>query len=101
CGLAISAPQFEFAKRCEVERIGGKAFSVRNGEYLLQAPIWPFVLSDGDGPVQRNDRRRAYRHQRIVESDDCLPVRVLHPRSTSVNGCNRRLPLIFGKGGPG
>ena len=61
------AVKFEFAQRGVEERVGGEAIAVGDGANLFEPTLGPFVLRDGDGAVQGNDRRRAYRHQRVVK----------------------------------
>ena len=61
------AVKFELAERGMVERVGGEAIVVGDGANLFEPAFGAFVLRDGDGAVQRNDRGRTYPHQRVVK----------------------------------
>ena len=61
------AVKFELAQRGMEERVGGEAIAVGDGANLFEPAFGAFVLRDGDGAVQRNDRGRTYRHQRVVK----------------------------------
>ena len=61
------AVKFELAERGVEERVGGEAIAAGDGANLFEPAFGAFVLRDGDGAVQRNDRGRTYRHQRVVK----------------------------------
>src|SRR5262249_51058046 len=61
------AAQLELAERREVERIGGEAIAVGDRADRFEPALGTLVLRDGDGAVERDDRGRTNRHQRVVE----------------------------------
>ena len=65
--LVPPAAKFELAKRRMVERIGGEPIAVGDSANLFEPAFGAFVLRDGDGAVEGNDRGRTYRHQRVVK----------------------------------
>src|SRR5215467_2834250 len=75
-GLAAPASKLELAKRCEVERIGGEPADVTNRADLFEPAVGTFVLRDRDGAVERDNRGRMDRHQRVVECNDAFPIRI-------------------------
>ena len=83
--VIAAAAEFEFAERRMVERVGGEAIAVDDGANLFEPALGTFVLRDGDGAVQRNDRGRAYRHQRVVKGNDLSPVSILGAMGHRVN----------------
>ena len=66
-GFASTAAKLEIAQRGEVKRIGGQSIRPGNGVNLFEPTFGTFVLRDRDGAVEGDDRRRANRHQRVVE----------------------------------
>ena len=89
--------KFELAERGVEERVGGEAIAVGDGAHLFEPAFRAFVLRDGDGAVQRNDRGRTYRHQRVVKGNDFSPVSVLGAMGHRVNRCDCGLHVIFGQ----
>jgi len=101
------AVKFELAERSVEERVGGEAIAVGDGANLFEPAFGAFVLRDGDGAVQPNDRGRTYRHQRVVkvkrsfpsqcpqcDGPSCEPMRWRPPRDTG----STRGPLPRGRG---
>jgi hypothetical protein len=59
--------KLELAERGPIKRIRFETITVRDSLDFLNSPIRTIALSDCDCPVEGDDRRRAYRHQRVVK----------------------------------
>ena len=67
-----AATQFKFAQRCFIEWIARQAFGVVHGAQRFIAPFSAVALRNGNGAIERDDRRRVQRKQRIIKRDDCF-----------------------------
>src|SRR5215813_6491987 len=80
-----------------VERIGGKAIGVKDSINLFEPALRAFMLGNSNGPVECNDRGRAYRYQGVVKRNDFSPVSLLRATGHRVNRRDRGLHVIFGQ----
>ena len=65
-GVQAAAP----ARRRPPGRTGAEPFPAGDGEEFRQAAFGPVALGDGNGAIQRDDRRWRHDHQVIVERDE-------------------------------
>src|SRR5579872_5991181 len=91
CDLAPAGAKLELAQRRKVEGIGGEALAVGDRADLLEAALGTLMLSDSNGPVERDDRGRANRHQRVVEGHDDSPIGLLQRACARVDRRDRGL----------
>ena len=68
--LRLPTPKLKFAKRGVIERIAGEAIRTSDCTNLFQPAERTLALRDGDGAVERHDRREANDHQLVVERHD-------------------------------
>ena len=61
----------------------GESLGAGDAANLLDAASGTILLRDGNGAIERDDRGRAYRHQRVVERNDRAPVRLLRAESAA------------------
>src|SRR6516225_6392426 len=87
--------KLELAKRGPVKRIRFETITVRDRLDLLNASIRTVALSDGDSPVESDDRRRAYRHQRVVKGHYFRPVGIVDPAGSGVDRGDRGFKVIL------
>src|SRR5262249_53887985 len=95
--LVPSAAKLKLAERRRVKWIRSKAVVILDRVDLFEPPFRTLLLRDCDGAVERDDRRRMYRHQRIVQRDDGFPVGLVSPGSGRVDRCDRGFDVIFGE----
>jgi hypothetical protein len=55
------------------------------------------MLRDRDGAIERYDRRRTNRHQRVVERNDLCPIGVFHAGCGRVHGRDSGLDVMLGQ----
>src|SRR5438309_9716736 len=72
-GVRPAAAKFKFAERGMIKGIVGEPLGIRNGVNLFEAAVGAIALRDGDGTIERHDRRRANGHQFVVERNDHSP----------------------------
>ena len=100
-GVGAAGAKLKFAERGVVEGIAGEAIGIRDGANLFEAALGAIALSDGDGAVERYDRRRTNGHQLVVERNDHLPIGVFGARRGGVNPGDGGLQVILGEFGAG
>src|SRR5579884_1355896 len=93
--IAPAGAEFEFAQRCVKEGIRGEAIGVRNDANFLEAAFGAVALRDGDGAIQRDDRRWPNDHELIVKRNDLRPVRVFGATRSGVRPGDGGLEVIF------
>src|SRR5262249_51781117 len=93
----LPAAKLELPHCRSVEGIAGKASAVRDRTYLFQPTVGAISLRDRNRTIERDNRRRTDRQQRVVERNDARPIRVLDPGSGRVNRRNGRLDVILGE----
>jgi len=98
-GLIPAAAKLELAERRRVERICSEAIAVGNGADRFEPTLRSLALRDRNGAVERDDRRRAYCHQRVVERNDRSPVRILRAQSACMNRRDCGFDVILGEFG--
>src|SRR6185436_8167410 len=77
--------KLEFAKRRWVERIGREQVALFDRADFCQPTLRTLVLGDRNCAVERDYRRRTYRHQCVVAGNNGSPVSVLDAESARVN----------------
>lgn len=55
CDFRLAVAKRKFSKRSVIEGVMSKAIEVLNGMNLLQPAIRTVTLSDGNGPIKRDD----------------------------------------------
>jgi len=73
----LPTPQLQLAERRVVKRIRRQAVLVGDDADLVQPALGTLALRDGDGAVERDHRRGAQAHERVVERNDLGPVGLL------------------------
>ena len=80
-----------------IERIVGEAVRASNRANLFEPALRTLALCDGDGAVERDDRRRANGQQLVVQRDDRCPVRLLSAMRGRMNPRDRGFEVILGQ----
>src|SRR5579862_6275159 len=75
--LGPAGARFKFAERGMVKGIAGETLRIGDGANLFEPALGTFMLRDGDGAVERHDRRRANGRQSVVKRNDHSPIRIL------------------------